>query len=141
VDEFYLGRLRAGQGATGDIGGRDCALTIERVYPQVRDGSFVVDLKFAGAAPEGLLPGQSVQGKFSLGTATSATLLAAGPFLQHSGGDWVFVLDGDSAVRRRIRVGRRNAEQLEIIAGLAAGERVITSDYQGYGGIDRIELQ
>ncbi len=141
VDEFYLGRLRAGQGATGDIGGRDCALTIERVYPQVRDGSFVVDLKFAGAAPEGLLPGQSVQGKFSLGTATSASLLAAGPFLQHSGGDWVFVLDGDSAVRRRIRVGRRNAEQLEIIAGLAAGERVITSDYQGYGGIDRIELQ
>jgi len=143
VDEFYLGRLRAGQSASGDIGGHERELLIERVYPQVRDGSFIVDLKFAAAPPEGLLPGQSVQGKFALGTATSATLLAAGPFLQQSGGDWVFVLDsaGDSALKRRIRVGRRNSEQLEIVAGLAAGERVITSDYQGYGGIDRIDIQ
>jgi len=143
IDEFYLGRLQAGQSATGDIGGRESALRIERVYPQVRDGAFIVDLKFAGAPPEGLLPGQSVQGRFALGTATSATLLVTGPFLQQSGGDWVFVLDhdGDSALKRRIRVGRRNSEQLEIVAGLAAGERVITSDYQGYGGIDRIDIE
>jgi HlyD family secretion protein len=65
-----------------------------------------------------------------------------GPFLQQSGGDWVLVLDDDSvAQRRRIRVGRRNIEQLEILGGLAPGERVITSDYTGYNGIDRIDIQ
>lgn len=143
VDEYYLGRLRAGQTATGEIGSREFPLAIERVYPQVRDGTFSVDLKFTAAPPTDLLPGQAVQGKFSLGTATTAILLPVGPFLQQSGGDWVLVLDdgGDTALRRRIRVGRRNIEQLEILDGLKPGERVITSDYTGYNSIDRIDIQ
>jgi HlyD family secretion protein len=142
VDEYYLGRLRAGQTATGEIASREFPLAIERVYPQVRDGTFTVDLKFTAAPPTDLLPGQAMQGKFSLGTATTAVLLPVGPFLQQSGGDWVLVLDDDSvAHRRRIRVGRRNIEQLEILGGLAPGERVITSDYTGYNGIDRIDIQ
>ena len=142
VDEYYLGRLRAGQTATGEIATREFPLAIERVYPQVRDGTFTVDLKFTATPPTELLPGQAMQGKFSLGTATTAVLLPVGPFLQQSGGDWVLVLDDDSvAHRRRIRVGRRNIEQLEILGGLAPGERVITSDYTGYDGIDRIDIQ
>jgi HlyD family secretion protein len=142
VDEYYLGRLRAGQTATGEIASREFPLAIERVYPQVREGTFTVDLKFTAAPPSDLLPGQAMQGKFSLGTATTAVLLPVGPFLQQSGGDWVLVLDDDSvAHRRRIRVGRRNIEQLEILGGLAPGERVITSDYTGYNGIDRIDIQ
>lgn len=143
VDEFFLGRLLAGQTATGEIANREWPLEIERVYPQVRDGTFTVDLKFAAAAPADLLPGQAVHGKFSLGTATTALLLPAGPFLQQGGGDWVFVTsEGDSsAIRRRIRAGRRNIEQVEILSGLKAGDRVITSDYRGYNGIDRIDIQ
>jgi len=142
VDEYYLGRLRAGQTATGEISSREFPLAIERVYPQVRDGTFTVDLKFTDAPPSELLPGQAVQGKFSLGTATTAVLLPVGPFLQQSGGDWVLVLDDDSvAHRRRVRVGRRNIEQLEVLGGLTPGERVITSDYTGYNGIDRIDIQ
>ena len=142
VDEYYLGRLRAGQTATGEIASREFPLAIERVYPQVREGTFTVDLKFTATPPAELLPGQAVQGKFSLGTATTAVLLPVGPFLQQSGGDWVLVLDDDGvAHRRRIHVGRRNIEQLEILGGLAPGERVITSDYTGYNGIDRIDIQ
>ena len=142
VDEYYLGRLRTGQTATGEIAAREFPLAIERVYPQVRDGTFTVDLKFTATPPTELLPGQAMQGKFSLGTATTAVLLPVGPFLQQSGGDWALVLDHDSvAHRRRIRVGRRNIEQLEILGGLAPGERVITSDYTGYGGIDRVDIR
>jgi HlyD family secretion protein len=143
VDEFYLGRLRAGQTATAEIGNREWPLAIERVYPQVREGTFTVDLKFMTAAPADLLPGQAVQGKFALGAAVSATILDVGPFLQQSGGDWVFVLGekGNTALRRRIRTGRRNIEQIEILGGLKPGEQVITSDYQGYGGLDRIDIQ
>jgi len=142
VDEYYLGRVHAGQTAIGEIGGRVFPLTIERVYPQVRDGTFIVDLKFTSETPADLSPGQAVQGKFSLGTATTAILLPVGPFLQQSGGDWVLALDGDnSALRRRIKVGRRNVEQLEIIDGLKPGDRVITSDYTGYGSVDRIDIQ
>ena len=143
VDEYYLGRLKVGQGATAEIAGHELALQVERIYPQVKSGTFNVDVKFVTSPPDDLTSGQAVQGKFALGAATTATILAVGPFLQDSGGSWVFVVDkdGSSASRRAIRPGRRNIEQLEILGGLQPGERVITSDYRGYGGVDRIDIQ
>jgi len=143
VDEYYLGRLKAGQAATAEIAGHELALQVERIYPQVKSGTFNVDVKFVTPPPEDLTSGQAVQGKFALGAASTATILVVGPFLQDSGGDWVFVVDkdGSSASRRTIRPGRRNIEQLEILGGLQPGERVITSNYHGYGGVDRIDIQ
>jgi HlyD family secretion protein len=141
VDEFYLGRLRTGQIATVRINDADWKLHVTRVYPQVKNGTFLVDLAFEGEQPAGVLPGQAVQGKLALGSDTQALVLATGAFLERSGGDWVFVLtDDDTAQRRRVRVGRRNAQQVEILGGLAAGDRVIVSDYSGLERIDRIEL-
>jgi len=143
VDEYYLGRVRAGQTGTIDLDGRDARLVAERIYPEVQNGVFTVDPNFPGGAPAGLLPGQAVQGKLSLGADRPALILPAGAFLDRSGGDYVFVVaqGGGHAERRRIRLGRRNAEQVEILAGLRAGERVITSAYQGFEKVDRIDLQ
>lgn len=143
VDEYYLGRLHKGQPATVKIDERGWPLRVVRVYPQVRGGTFNVDLAFEGTPPEGLLPGQAVQGKFALETKSNATMLPTGPFLQHTGGDWIFVLaeDGETAYRRRIRLGRRNIEQLEVLSGLEPGERVITSDYSSYEKVERIDLR
>ncbi|HTV80020.1 MAG TPA: efflux RND transporter periplasmic adaptor subunit [Steroidobacteraceae bacterium] len=143
VDEYYLGRVRTGQAATIELDGKAWPLKVTRVYPQVKSGSFVVDLAFEGSTPEGLLRGQTLQGRLSLGADVRTLVLPAGAFLERSGGDWAFVLRGDgrSAERRRIKVGRRNAEQVEILSGLAAGERVITSDYSGLERIDRIDLE
>lgn len=142
IDEYYLGRVAPGQRAQIDLDGETLNLRAERIYPQVKDGTFTVDLSFLGAQPQGLLPGEAVQGKLSLGADRPALILPAGAFLERSGGDWVFVVspDGRHADRRRIRIGRRNAEQVEVLSGLKAGERVITSDYQGLEKIDRIDL-
>lgn len=142
VDEYYLGRLRKGQSATAHIDNTDWPLQVTRVYPRVSNGVFEVDLIFLKATPQGLLPGQAVQGKFALGDSTSAIIVPVGPFLQESGGEWIFVVDpdGESAERRSIRAGRRNIEQLEILSGLKPGERVITSDYGTYSGLDRIDI-
>jgi HlyD family secretion protein len=142
VDEYYLGRVAIRHNATVEIAGREWPLEVERVYPQVKNGTFTVDLKFVTPPTVDLAPGQAVQGKFALGTATEAIILPIGPFLQQSGGDWVFVVGGDdTALRRRIRVGRRNIEQLEMLAGLKPGEHVVTSDYTGYNGVDRLDIQ
>ncbi len=142
VDEYYLGRLRAGQAATIENEGRTWPLAVTRVYPQVKNGTFAVDLAFQNGTPPGLLPGQSLQGRIALGRDEPALTLAAGAFLERSGGDYVFVVsaDGRSAERRRIRLGRRNAEQVEVLEGLTAGERAVVSDYEGLERIDRIEL-
>jgi HlyD family secretion protein len=143
VDEYYLGRVRQGQVASIEREDRQWPVRVTRVYPQVKDGGFKVDLTFAGAAPPDLLRGQSLQGRLSLGQDQPGLVLASGAFVDRSGGDWAFVLDADgsTAHRRRIRLGRRNAEQVEVLSGLTADERVIISDYTGLERIDRIDLK
>jgi HlyD family secretion protein len=124
------------------IGAVESLLTVSRIYPQVKDGTFIVDFFFVHPPPPGLLPGQTLQGKIVLGDAVQALVLPGGPYLEDTGGDWVFVLepDGASAHRRRIKVGRRSLEQVEVLSGLRAGEQVIISDYRAYARIDRIDL-
>ncbi|NIJ35449.1 HlyD family secretion protein [Sphingopyxis panaciterrae] len=143
VDEYYLGRVRVGQRAQIDGHGGRMALIVTRIDPQVTDGSFSVELDFAGHEPAGLVAGEAVRGRLSLGADRPAILLPAGAFLEASGGQWGFVLGGDGgrAERRPIRIGRRNAEQVEILAGLAPGERVITSSYDGWDAYLRINIR
>jgi HlyD family secretion protein len=143
IDEYYLARVHTGQSATIDLNGQPWNLEVGRVYPQVTNGTFKVDLVFQGPAPGGLLRGQTLQGRLSLGADRIGLVLPAGPFLERTGGDWAFVLaaDGRSAHRRHIKIGRRNSQQLEVLAGLEPGDRVITSDYEGLERLERIDLQ
>jgi HlyD family secretion protein len=142
IDEYYLRRLHKGQVATVDVGGKEWTLVVSRVYPKVEDGVFTIDLDFDGAVPEGLLPGQALQGRLSLGSDAMALVLPAGPYLAATGGDWVFVVaeDGGSAQRRRIRISRRSALQVEIVSGLNPDERVITSAYTTFDDVERVEF-
>jgi HlyD family secretion protein len=142
VDEFYLSRVRPGQVATVDLDGISTKAAVRRVSPQVKEGHFTIDLDFDGSSPPNLVAGKSAQGRLQLGGDTPATILPVGPFLERTGGDWLFVVakDGTTAERRRIKVGRRTTEQLEILSGLAPGEQAITSDYTGLDNIDRVIL-
>jgi HlyD family secretion protein len=142
IDEFYLPRVRVGQTATITFAERPARLSIRRIYPQVRDGQFRIDLDFNTASPPALIEGAAAQGSLQLGGDTPAVVLPAGPFLDRSGGEWAFVVapNGQTAERRHIQVGRRTNEQVEILRGLTAGERVITSDYTGFDRVDRLVL-
>lgn len=143
IDEYYLDRVRPGQTGAITLEGRDLPVRVTRVDPQVKNATFQVDLAFEGAMPRGLLPGQALEGRLTLGGDRPALVLPAGAFLERTGGDWVMVADADGthAERRRVRIGRRSAEQVEVLAGLRAGERVITSDYTGFEKVDRIVLE
>jgi HlyD family secretion protein len=142
VDEYYLDRVRVGQSAEVDIDGRAWPLTVTRVDPQVKDAAFLVELAFSGPMPKDVLSGQALEGRLTLGGDRQALILPAGAFLERTGGDWAMVLDagGGHADRRRLKIGRRNSEQVEILAGLRPGERVITSDYTGYDKVERLVL-
>lgn len=142
VDEFYLGRVVGGQTANAEVGGRPARMRVSKIYPQVRNGTFEIDLEFVGREPEGLQRGQTVQVRLTLGDPTPARLIPNGAFYNETGGNWVFVVapDGRSAVRRPVRLGRRNSEQIEVLDGLDPGERVITSPYTGFAERDRLTL-
>ena len=142
VDEFYLGRVTEGQIANAEVGGRAYRMRVSKIYPQVRNGAFEVDLQFVGQEPADLQRGQTVQTRLTLGDPAPALLIPNGAFYNETGGNWVFVVspDGDSAVKRQVRLGRRNADFIEVLDGLDPGERVITSPYTGFAERDRLDL-
>ena len=122
--------------------GHDYAVEVSRVFPQIKDGRFSIELLFTGNAPSGMKPGQSAETRITLGETSPGLILPNDAFLNDTGGDWVFVVarDGKTAERRSIHVGRRNNSQVEVISGLAPGERVIASAYTVYGKAERLEF-
>ena len=140
IDEFYLGRVAVGQTASAELGARTYRMRVAKVYPQVRNGQFQIDLAFDGAEPASMQRGQTLQAKLTLGDSTRALLIPNGSFFTETGGTWVFVVDsgGSSATRRQVQLGRRNNDFIEVLGGLKAGERVITSSYNGMTDKDRL---
>ncbi|RSZ58423.1 efflux RND transporter periplasmic adaptor subunit [Massilia atriviolacea] len=142
VDEYYLNRVAVGRQGTATINGRAYALTVSRIYPQIKEGRFTLELAFANGQPETLNPGQGAEALVTLGGASAALLLPNDAYIDDSGGVAVYVLDkdGKTAERRALRSGRRNNSQLEVLGGLAPGERVIVSSYAPYGKAARLQL-
>jgi len=140
VDEYYLGRVAVGQTATADIDGKTYRLKVAKVYPQVRNGQFQIDLVFDGPEPSSVQRGQTVQAKLTLGDSSKALLIPNGAFFNDTGGNWVFVVDtgGRSATKRQVQLGRKNSDFIEVIGGLKPGERVITSSYSGLTDKDHL---
>jgi HlyD family secretion protein len=143
VDEFYLGRVEPGQTATAEWGGKTYRLKVAKIYPQVSNGTFAVDLHFVGPEPADIQRGQTLQTKLTLGDPTPALLIPNGAFYNETGGSWVFVVtpDGSEAVKRQVRLGRRNADYIEVLEGLEPGEKVLTSPYTGFADKDRLDLE
>jgi HlyD family secretion protein len=143
VDEYYLGRVTVGQRATADVNGKTYRLKVAKVYPQVRNGQFQIDLVFDGPEPTGVQRGQTIQAKLTLGDSARALLIPNGAFFNDTGGNWVFVVDrgGNSASKRQVQLGRRNSDFIEVLGGLKPGDRVITSSYSGLVDKDRLTFE
>jgi len=142
VDEFYLARIHPGQAADTEVDGTPYSLTITKVYPEVRERKFKVDFQFAASAPPAMRFGQTLQLRLDLGNGGKALQVANGPFFDSSA-DGVFVLStaGDSAERRRVKLGRRTTDSVEVISGLTPGERIVSSSYESYDGIEVLRFR
>ncbi len=143
IDEFYITRIHTGLTGSFELAGKTYHMVIRRVYPEVLEGRFEVDLDFAGEVPEEIRRGQTLPIRLALGDLSEAILLARGGFYQTTGGNWVFVVDrsGTSATRKPIRTGRQNPEFFEILEGLTPGEQVVTSSYENYEEIEKLVLK
>jgi HlyD family secretion protein len=142
VDEYYLGRVAPNQTASIDWNGKAYALKVAKIYPQVKNGAFEVDLVFTDGEPARLQRGQTMQTKLTLSDPAPARLIPNGAFYNDTGGSWVFVVapDGRSAEKRTVRLGRRNSDVIEVLDGLDRGERVVTSPYTGLVDKTRLDL-
>ncbi len=142
IDEYYLSRVNVGQSAYFEKDRGSFELTINKIYPQVNNGQFEVDLIFIGEEPKAIRRGQTIQAKLTLGDSATALLIPNGAFFQDTGGKWIFAVkeDGTEAIKRNIRLGRRNSRYIEVLDGLEAGEEVIVSPYASFSDMDRLKL-
>lgn len=142
IDEYYVSRVAAGQSARFALGGKSYAARVLKVYPEITEGTFEVDLVFEGDGPKNIRRGQTLQIEVTLGDSVDALLLPLGGFIQNTGGNWVFVVDSDgrNAVRRDILIGRRNNRYLEVKKGLRVGDRVVTSSYRQMVNKERVQI-
>jgi Membrane-fusion protein len=142
VDEHYIARIFPGLEGSFEFSGKSTKLIVSKVYPEVRNGRFQVDMEFE-RIPDGVRRGQSVPVRLQLGKPSEAVLLASGGFFGDTGGNWVYVLnaDGSKAIKRNITLGRKNPQFFEVLSGLEPGEDVITSSYQNFGEKDVLLMQ
>ena len=143
IDEFYLPRIAIGEHARATFDGLAAAVTVSRVKPQVVNGRFRAELTFDAAPPPGLRRGEAAECRITLGQTRPARVLPNGAWLDASGGSFVYVLDANehNAKRRTVQTGRRNPEQVEVVSGLDAGERVITSSYARFADFSRLLIR
>ena len=141
IDELYLPRITTGLHATTTFNNKDYELEIMYIYPTIQNGRFDVDMNFVGDTPPGIRRGQSLRLRIELGQSSEELLLPVGGFYKDTGGNWVYVLDQDNrAVKRNIKLGRKNTEHFEVMEGLKPGDKVITSSYENFGDIEVLLL-
>ncbi len=134
IDELYLPRISTGLPAFTSFDGKDYELSITYIYPNITNGRFEVDMNFVNDTPQGIRRGQSLRMRIVLGKASEELLLPVGGFYKDTGGNWIFVLDGENkAVKRDIKLGRKSPEYFEVLEGLKPGDRIITSSYENFG--------
>lgn len=140
IDEHYIDRVRRDLTASFERNGVNYQLVVKKVYPEVRNGQFEIDLVFVGEKPDNIRTGQTYHIKLELGQSEKALMIAKGGFFQSTGGQWVFVLNEaeTEATKRSIRIGKQNPQYYEVLEGLQPGEKVITSSYDLFGENDRI---
>ena len=143
IDEAYLPRVEVGTAGEFDFAEHSFKLVVRKIYPEVKDRKFQVELEFRGDRPKGIKRGQTLDVRIALGEISKALLLPAGEYLKTTDGDWVYRLDpeGRNALRSPIKLGRRNAESVEVVKGLRPGDRVIVSSYASFSGRDKLPLK
>jgi len=143
IDEHYIARVEKGRTGEFDFAGKSYQLIVKKIYPEVREGRFEIDLEFVGQEPQDITRGQTLHIRLELGDISEAILLARGGFYQTTGGNWAYVVDdsGSIATKRKIKLGRQNPQVYEVLEGLEPGERVITSSYENFGNMERLVLK
>ncbi len=143
IDEHYISRIYTGQTGTFTLNNKSYTLEIKKVFTQVTNGRFQVDMKFQGDVPEGIRRGQDLQIRVALSAEKEALLVAKGGFFQKTGGNWIFKVseDGNTAYKVNIRLGSQNTEYYEILDGLNPGDKVVTSSYDAFGDTEELILK
>ncbi|MEC5165352.1 HlyD family secretion protein [Flavobacterium sp. PL11] len=141
IDEFYLDKIAAQQKGAVDFENKSIEVQITKVIPEIKNGRFQVELDFVSSEKLDLKQGLSFGVKLNLSEKTKTVVLSKGSFNEETSGKWIFVVNGNKAERKAIKLGRENPLYYEVLSGLKAGEKVITSSYKDYKEVEILNLE
>jgi len=143
VDEHYISRIYTGLKGDFTFADKLYKLNIFKVFTQVANGKFQIDMQFEGNVPTGIRRGQTLQIRLALSDEKQGLLLPRGGFYQQTGGNWIFKVstDGKTAYKTDIQLGSQNPDYYEVLQGLKPGDKVITSSYENYGTMQELVLK
>ncbi|NRB25674.1 efflux RND transporter periplasmic adaptor subunit [Shewanella sp.] len=142
LDEFYLNQVHRGMAVMVELENRQVNAKVSKIDSRVTQSQFQIEVdlpKDIGTIKRG----QSINIDLMFnGNKDNALLLARGAFFSSTGGNWVFVLEenSDTAMRRDIRLGKKNQDYFEVLSGLEPGDRVITSSYGNFDKAQQLQL-
>lgn len=142
LDQSYIPQLNKDFKALVDINNKTLNLTVARVLSKVEsDGTVPVYLEITPDNLQEFVPGQQLTVRFEF-SSNDAIFLKFDDYLSSSGGHYVFVLEASEkfATKRKVEIGKTNGRQVEILSGLEAGEKIISSSYKEFEGVEKIMI-
>jgi HlyD family secretion protein len=138
VNESYINRVKPDQDVTAVLNAYPDWQIPARVITTVptadrQKATVLVRIGFIELDPR-ILPDMGVKVTFlrdaegiDLPTSRSVTLVPKSAVRQEGDATYAFVVEGGSVSRRAVKTGGMDGDRLEVVAGLAAGERVVVS--------------
>ncbi|WP_409424242.1 MULTISPECIES: efflux RND transporter periplasmic adaptor subunit [unclassified Pseudoalteromonas] len=142
MDEFYLNQVQRDMAVIIELDDDAITAKVSKIDSRVQQSQFQVEVDLPGNT-KAVKRGQSIDIELMLGDDNNnALLLKRGAFFTNSGGNWVYVIEqgGDRAVRRDIRLGKKNQHYFEVLEGLNAGDQVITSSYSNFDKAQQLQF-
>lgn len=140
VEEGLASQIVQGQPARLRINGQEVAGHVTRVNPQVKEGTVIVDVRSDGPLPDFVRSEMRVDGTVEVSNLKGVLHLGRPSGLPTSGTASLFVLEGGIAKRRSVSIGRRTSNAVEVLAGLALGDRVVISDASRFAERDSFQV-
>ena len=142
LDEFYLNQVQRDMAVMIELDDDVITAKVSKIDSRVQQSQFQIEVDLPSNT-KSIKRGQSIDLELMLGNnKNDALLLNRGAFFTNSGGNWVYVIEkgSDKALRRDIRLGKKNQHYFEVLEGLKAGDQVITSSYSNFEKAQQLQF-
>jgi HlyD family secretion protein len=140
VIESFARDLRPGMSADLEGGGGHFKGVVSGVSPEVVGGQVIARLRFVGDKPSGLRQSQRMAVRIFIDRRENVLMVDRGSFIDQDGGGFAYVVHGNVAERRPVRLGAASIARVEILDGLSVGDQVVVSGTDAFNGADRVIL-
>jgi len=140
VPDAFARDLALGMGAEIRSGALKFAGKVRSVSPEVVNGNVATRLEFVDKRPEGLRQNQRLTARILIEERPNVLKVERGPFVEASGGNYAYFVEGDFAEKRPIRTGSLSLDAVELLTGAKIGDQIVVSGADAFGDAQRVRL-